>query len=146
VTSNNTLELTARNLRASCSQWRAAIVAITLLSACAIGSTPSSPRAATPGTAAEEVLALIGSDIQFPEESRRAGHTGTVVLRMNLLRGGEIERVWIHKTSGDTLLDREALRAVNALRSRGTRLKWWPAEDADKLQIVGELEVKFALK
>jgi TonB family protein len=86
----------------------------------------------------------IRDELVYPQESCLAGREGTVVARFVLLRNGEIERAWVHKSSGDPLMDREVLHAFEVLRNCHTHIAW-PASTPDAPKIVGELTVPFRL-
>ncbi len=55
---------------------------------------------------------------RYPVRARERAHEGVVLVMAHLDRSGEVVRVEILKGSGYTLLDREALRAVEAWRFR----------------------------
>ena len=87
----------------------------------------------------------IGDDLLYPRESCIAGREGTVVAKYTLLRNGEVEGVRIYKSSGDPLLDREVVRALESLKSRGKKVAW-PSSVPDQPRALGEVSVRFSLK
>jgi periplasmic protein TonB len=48
----------------------------------------------------------------FPEEARRRGQFGTLLLTVSIKADGSVEKVEIERSSGHTVLDRAALRIV----------------------------------
>jgi TonB family protein len=111
------------------------------LAGCAARDLQRPHLSAPPGSAAAEVVSLIADDLRYPLKSSRGGE---VVLHLLIVRGGQIEAVRLHKSSGDPLLDQEVLRAVDALRARGTRLKWWPSDlPPEQTRFIGELPIEF---
>lgn len=52
----------------------------------------------------------------YPEQARRAGIEGTVVLKIEILANGRVGEVTIHRSSGSELLDQAAAAAVQRWR------------------------------
>ena len=113
---------------------------------CASVQTHSACRSWTMGPTGGSggVLAAIREDLIYPRESCLAGREGTVVARYTLLRNGDVEDVQIQKSSGDPLLDREVVRALESLRARGKKVAW-PSSVPDNPRTVGEVSVQFVL-
>lgn len=51
--------------------------------------------------------------VQYPEEARRRGDTGTVLVRALIGEYGRVESASVEQSSGNRLLDQAAVRAVN---------------------------------
>lgn len=51
--------------------------------------------------------------VQYPEQARRRGDTGTVLVRALIDGDGRVESVSVEQSSGHRLLDQAAVRAVN---------------------------------
>lgn len=56
----------------------------------------------------------VNAHLAYPENSRRAGSEGTVLLRFIIEKNGEMGNIFILKSSGDYLLDAEAIRVVKS--------------------------------
>ena len=74
------------------------------------------------------------------------GIPGRFIARFELLQSGHVENVRIQKSSGDTLMDQEVVRALEALRNRGKMVVWPSTVPKDKSRITAEVEVAFWLQ
>ena len=76
----------------------------------------------------------------YPEAARRQGSEGTVVLRITINAGGDVEKVTIHESSGFPALDESAAQSV----------KTWqfdPAKDGDDpISSAIDLPIRFDLE
>jgi TonB family protein len=90
------------------------------------------------------VLVAIRDDLIYPCESCLAGREGAVVARYTLLRNGDVEDVRVQKSSGDPLLDREVVRALESLSAHGKKVAW-PSSEPEKQRTVREVAVHFVL-
>jgi protein TonB len=76
----------------------------------------------------------------YPRSAREAGWEGTVMLRVEVLPGGNAGSVAVHKSSGHSILDEAAITAVQ-------RWQFTPAMDGNfPIHSVVHLPVKFDLK
>lgn len=77
--------------------------------------------------------------VEYPEEARRRGQTGTVLIRALVGTNGRVESASVEQSSGNRLLDQAALRAVN-------RASFYPYKENDIAQSVYTLTpIEFAL-
>lgn len=60
---------------------------------------------------------LIKQHKRYPEEAKRRGQEGTVVVRIRINESGKIEKVEVVRSSGVASIDRETLRAIRSLGS-----------------------------
>lgn len=75
-------------------------------------NTPSSSQ--SPRTVAIDGVAYKRQPrVQYPEQARRRGDTGTVLVRALIGTNGRVESATLEQGSGNRLLDQAALRAVN---------------------------------
>lgn len=58
---------------------------------------------------------LIRQHKRYPEEAKRRGQEGTVIVKIKITETGKIEKVEILKSSGIPALDRETLRVLKSL-------------------------------
>jgi TonB family protein len=124
--------------------WWHGFAVLLLLGGCA--TCPPNRLAITyPGTHSSTILAAIRDDLYYPRESCLAGREGSVLIRFEHLRSGELENVRVYRSSGDELLDREAVRALEALRKRGKKVFWPPEVQSSKDRVIGEVEFVFRL-
>ena len=77
---------------------------------------------------------------EYPRLARRYGEEGTVILRVLVTREGLPARVETDKSSGSTLLDDAALRAVKGWRFAPSRKGLEPIEEWVRVPIVFRLE------
>ena len=84
------------------------------------------------GTA--ELMRYLMKNIKYPVESRRRNSQGKVYVGFVVKRDGSIDNVEIVRTSGDDLLDAEAVRVVKAMPA------WVPGKQCGK-----EVNVRFTL-
>ena len=69
-----------------------------------------------------EVLRKLGSKVResdYPEEARRRGWSGTSLVAVSVGSNGKIKEVSIHRTSGFSILDEQALRMLQRVTI------WW---------------------
>ena len=127
---------------------RLAVAALFMLpTACATYSChrPSIVRT-LPGMPAGEMASLLRNEIRYPTDACLARRTGQAILRVEVLRGGSINKIWLHQSSGHEDLDAEALRAFQTLQLRGVKIKTWPPDiPPEKDKIIGEYPVLFTL-
>jgi len=129
-----------------------AVIAIaSVLSACAVPSPVATTSSSTcdtkrldPGAGSGVVFDVIRDDLIYPRESCLAHREGTVVARFTLLRNGQVEDVQIEKSSGDPLMDKEVVRALQGLKARGKTMAW-PAGIASAPKAIGHVTVNFKL-
>jgi periplasmic protein TonB len=76
---------------------------------------------------------------RYPEQARARGSQGTVVVVFLLRRDGSVLNAWIQSTSGETLLDREAIATIH----RAEPLPSIPGELPDQMRVL--LPVDFTL-
>ena len=84
------------------------------------------------GTA--ELMRYLMRNIKYPAESRQRNSQGKVFVGFVIKKNGSIGDVDVVKTSGDDLLDAEAVRVVNAMPA------WVPGKQCGK-----EVNVRFTL-
>jgi len=77
--------------------------------------TPNAPSSnPSPRTVAIDGVAYKRQpQVQYPEQARRRGDTGTVLVRALIGTSGRVESATLEQGSGNRLLDQAALRAVN---------------------------------
>ncbi len=76
----------------------------------------------------------------YPQTARKEGSEGTVVLRITIGAGGDVEQVQIHESSGFPELDESAAQSVKTWR-------FDPAKDGeDPISSAVDLPVKFDLE
>jgi len=68
----------------------------------------------------------VGQNIEYPEEARTAGAEGTSLLGFRVNTDGSVSNVKVIKSSGNELLDNEAVRVVSSSP------KWTAGQQADK--------------
>jgi periplasmic protein TonB len=93
------------------------------LNALAVASATSSPPAAPPSTPpgprlipASAVMYLIPPAQAYPLASRRLREQGTVLLKLRVDEQGLPQSITLHRGSGHTRLDEQALQAMRAAR------------------------------
>ena len=83
----------------------------------------------------------VTSQLVYPEESRLAAHEGTAWLRFTIEKTGEMTNIEMIESTGDSLLDAEALRVVNSAPD------WEPGKIKGKaVSTVWRLPVIFKLR
>lgn len=83
---------------------------------------------------------FIGKETNYPKKLQDAGITGTAYVAFEIAQNGAIEKVKIHKSSGNTELDNEAIRVVSSMPA------WSPAEkDGKTVRSAMQLPFKFAI-
>jgi protein TonB len=76
----------------------------------------------------------------YPQEARKRGYQGEVVLRVEVLSNGRVGQVEVKKSSGYKLLDQSALTAVKQWR-------FIPAKKGDNtIPIWVNIPIKFQLQ
>jgi TonB family protein len=130
---------------------------ILAVSSCATVDRETACRSASRGpgtrlaTTTDDVRAATVRDVvqnaKYPFAACMRGEEGTVVIRFDLLRSGDIENIRVARSSGSVELDDEALRVVTAHQQRGGKISWdliGAPKDAQRIQI--ELPVAFRLE
>ncbi len=88
----------------------------------------------------EQLPIFLGENIKYPEECRKKGVTGIVIVEFTITKDGSIEDVKVVK-GVDPLLDNEAIRVVKMMP------KWTPAENkGEKVNMSYTLPIRFKLK
>lgn len=88
----------------------------------------------------QALLNYLGSNIKYPRISRENNSQGRVFLRFIVKKDGTVSNVEVIKSSGDRLLDNEAVRVVNAMP------KWKPGRQQGKpVNVKYTLPVNFRL-
>ncbi len=68
------------------------------------------------------MMEFLGKNVKYPIESREKGKEGRSIVTFVVNETGAISNVSIYKSSGDDLLDKEAIRVVSSMP------KWTPGE------------------
>ena len=76
----------------------------------------------------------------YPEEARRQGWTGTALVAVLVGSNGKIKEVSIHRTSGFSILDQQALRMVERVRI------WWIPQRLRKREVKVTVPVGFYVR
>lgn len=88
----------------------------------------------------EALVQFLSSETRYPASMREKGVTGTVFVKFEVAPGGAIESVSVAQSSGQELLDAEAVRVVQAMPD------WNPAESKGKtVRSQMTLPIKFIL-
>jgi TonB family protein len=110
-----------------------AVITVVVLTGCA--TSPNEPASKdlmlptlsqTGGDPSGDLMEIVMSQIRYPSQAVMEGIEGTVVVGFDVLPSGEIDNVKLIRSSASRLLDREAIRAVNAVRTKGTRITCRP--------------------
>jgi protein TonB len=104
----------------------------------AVAAAPREAAAITPPSSTAAYLS--NPRPEYPRLARRNGEEGTVILRVLVTRQGLPARVETDKSSGSTLLDDAALRAVKGWRFAPARKGLEPIEEWVRVPIVFRLE------
>jgi protein TonB len=72
---------------------------------------------------------------EYPEEARRGGQEGLVVLSVEVLKDGSVGRIEIITSSGYPLLDDSAIRAVKRWQFTPATVNGQPTESTIKIPI-----------
>lgn len=86
--------------------------------AAAVAAVPK-PHAAETNTAARY---LYHPPPQYPMQARRRGLEGRVILRVEILQGGDTGRIEVRQSSGHDVLDQAAIEAVSGWRYAPARM------------------------
>ena len=76
----------------------------------------------------------------YPQEARKAGSEGTVVLRITVGTGGDVENVKIQESSGFSELDESAAQSVKTWQFDPAKLGDDPISSAVDLPVTFDLE------
>ncbi|MBP1672932.1 MAG: cell envelope biosis protein TonB [Bacteroidetes bacterium] len=88
----------------------------------------------------EQLPIFLGENIKYPDESRKKGISGVVIIEFTITKDGSIEDVKVVK-GVDPLLDNEAIRVVKMMP------KWTPAENkGEKVNMNYTLPINFKLQ
>ncbi len=88
----------------------------------------------------EQLPIFLGKNIKYPDESRKKGISGVVIIEFTITKDGSIEDVKVVK-GVDPLLDNEAIRVVKMMP------KWTPAENkGEKVNMNYTLPINFKLQ
>lgn len=88
----------------------------------------------------QELMKYLQKNINYPRVSRDNGSQGKVIVNFVVETDGSITDVQVLKSSGDPLLDKEAIRVVEAMP------KWKPGNQAGKaVRVRFTLPVQFRL-
>lgn len=86
------------------------------------------------------LIRYIQNEVSYPDEAKKEGAEGTVVVNFVVDQEGKIEETEIAKSVSD-LLDQEALRVVRNMP------EWQPGRQrGDKVQVRMNLPIRFALQ
>jgi protein TonB len=77
---------------------------------------PPAPPPAPKTIPASAVQYLVPPELDYPRTSKRLGETGRVMVRVYVDEAGAVREVQLHKSSGFSRLDDEAVRAVKRAR------------------------------
>ena len=92
------------------------------------------------GGSANQFSSWVNSRLKYPEESRKNGSSGRVVIGLTISKDGSVQNIRVVRSSGDTLLDEEALRVVRMSP------KWSPGmKDGKRVDASLTFSVTFAL-
>jgi protein TonB len=119
-----------------------AVARVKLQQSSALRPSPTTVRRAPPDLALRFQQALqrhIARFQRYPARARDGGLEGTVQVLFLLRRDGTVVDAWIESTSGETILDKEAMETVH----RAEPLPPIPGELPDQLRVL--LPVAFAL-
>ena len=88
----------------------------------------------------DQLPIFLGKNIKYPDESRKKGVSGIVIIEFTITKDGNIEDVKVVK-GVDPLLDNEAIRVVKLMP------KWTPAENkGEKVNMNYTLPINFKLQ
>ena len=92
------------------------------------------------GGEANQFSSWVSSRLVYPDESRKNGSAGRVMVGFTIKTDGTVQNVRVVRSSGDELLDAEAVRVV------GTSPKWSPGlKDGKPVNVSFTFPVVFAL-
>ena len=87
-----------------------------------------------------DVVAYLSKTIQYPAEAKKDNQQGRVIVKFVVNEKGGVEQTAIAKSSGNPLLDKEAVRVVNAMPA------WKPGKKEGKpVKVYYYLPIKFTL-
>ena len=123
------------------------LIAILLLSTSMMITTPELVFSAEknneemkPPTYSGDLMSELAKELKYPKELAKKGVEGRTVISLTIGKDGEVKAHGITHTSGNTELDKEALRAALTLD------KWVPAEkDGKKVTAITQIPIKFKL-
>ncbi|MBX7181695.1 MAG: energy transducer TonB [Bacteroidia bacterium] len=88
----------------------------------------------------QAILNLISSNIKYPRKARNKGITGTSYVSFIVDTEGYVVDIKIKKSSGNELLDKEAMRVITLLE------RWTPGiQDDKKVRVIYTLPIRFVL-
>lgn len=88
-----------------------------------------------------DLMAWLGTNIKYPEQARKTSVEGRVLVGFVVMASGQVANPLIRKSSGNDMLDAEALRVVAAMPA------WKPGRDkGEPVNVEFTLPITFKLE
>ncbi|MDB5978013.1 MAG: hypothetical protein JWR07_4773 [Nevskia sp.] len=112
-----------------------------------VTTTPTSQSKALPGEVElnRQIELLLSNNIRYPLDAQHHGREGTALVKVYVLRSGQISRAELVRSSGDADLDAEAVAVWARLKAEGKKLQVPDEFKPGRGELTLQLPVAFSL-